>query len=123
MDINVNEVVFEGGEYSPGIMTQFLGSGYFVNNSLQMDRFLDEDRTIDLEKLELGISLAIYKLENSEKIEEPIKVFLGNMDRYFLHRGIQSHEIDRIIEESSFILGYCKAIADEISTREVIISY
>jgi len=123
MNINVNEVIFEGGEYSPDIMTQFLGSGYFVDNSLKIDRFLDTDKTIDLEKLELGISIAISHLENSEKIEEPIKVFLGNMDRYFLHRGIQSHETDRIIEESSFILGFCKAIADEVSTKEVLISY
>ena len=123
MDINVNEVVFEGGEYSPDIMTQFLGSGYFVNNSLQMDRFLDTDKTIDLEKLELGITLAIKYLEIPEKIESPIKVFLRNMDRYFQLRGIQPDELDRLIEESSFILGYCKAIADEVSTKEIIISY
>lgn len=124
MDINVNEIVFEGGPPNQDIKTQFLSSGYFENNSLYMDRFLAEDKTIDLEKLTLAIQLMMEYLEFSEKFESPIHIFIRNMSLYFERRGIKFHEMDRIIEESSFILGYCKAcIEQETLTKKVIILY
>jgi len=96
------------------LLKEFLGSGYFENSILMIDRFLLPDRTIDLEKLELGIILAIEYLEFSVKSENPIYVFLGNMESYFGVRNIDPDtEIERVIEESTFILGFCQSIADE----------
>lgn len=113
METKLNEVIFEGGNDSDVIGEQFLSSGYLVDSTLMMDRFLDRDKTIDLEKLELAIMLTVEHLENSIKIENPIYVFLGNMDVYFKIRGITSDNLDRILEESSFILGFCSSVADE----------
>ncbi len=103
------------------VMWEFLDSGYLFDNHLYMDRFLGEDLTIDLEKLELGISLTVEYLEFSVKFKNPIYVFLGNMDRYFLRRGIKVTDLDRVIEESSFILGFCQAMFDEESKEKQFI--
>lgn len=127
MDIEVTELVFEcesGVLSSPDLMTQFLDSGYFVSNILQMDRFLDSDKTINLEKLELGIILAVKHLEISDEFNSPIHVFLGNMGRYFELRCVSVQNIEQITEEASFILGYCKSIVQEESlSKEIIIQY
>lgn len=105
--------------YEP--MKQFIHSGYFLRNALQIDRFLDEDKTIDLEKLELAIILLIEYLEYFNKTKEPIYVFLGGMGTYFQVRGISINDIERIIEESSFVLGFCDAIAKENAIDHVVI--
>lgn len=125
----MNEIVFEAehlelSEHSKDITQQFLESGYFENSTLKMDRFLDADKTIDLEKLELAIILAIGHLEKSVKIENAIYVFLGNMGEYFTRRGIDLKDIEQITEECSFILGFCQAIADEESNdKEVFVLF
>lgn len=121
MDINVNHVVFEPNQTAlhgfyrnkelPDIMTQLLESGYFVDNTLNMDRFLLEDKTIDLEKLELAISLAITYLENFDKNKNRIYINLGNIEQYFDRRGNKARE--NASEELQFILGFCQSVANE----------
>ena len=113
METKLNEIVFEDGNNSNDIREQFLSSGYLVNNTLMMDRFLDVDRTIDLEKLELAIMLTVEHLENSIKYSEPIYMNLGNMEAYFKARSIPSTNLEQIVEESSFILGFCSSVAEE----------
>jgi len=100
------------------IMLEFLQSGYFFDRTLNIDRFLDVDSTIDLEKLELALTLISEYLEFSVKSKEPIYVFLGNMNSYFLRRGISDKDLDRVIEESSFILGFCQSIIDNESDNK-----
>lgn len=87
-----------------------------------MDKFLDSDNTIDLEKFELAIILLIEYLEKSVKFENAIYVFLGNMAEYIRVRKLT--DIDKIIEECSFILGFSQAIADENKIdRDVIVRF
>jgi hypothetical protein len=109
---NVRVIIFEGGNNSTDILEQFLSSSYYENNQLNINRFLDEDRTIDLEKLELAIILLIEHLEKSVKINFPIYVNLGNMNEYVVARGIED-DIEKITEESKFIIGFCQSIATE----------
>jgi hypothetical protein len=109
---NIRVIIFEGGNDSLDILEQFLSSDYYENNQLNMNRFLDDDRTINLEKLELALVLLIDHLEKSVKIDLPIYVNLGNMNEYTIARGIEN-DMDKIIEESTFILGFCQAIATE----------
>lgn len=139
MDIFANEIIFETEDNFPKtniiipkaipeihkeIMKEFLESGYFLNNGLCVNKFLDDDLTIDLEKLELAIILSVEYLEFSVKSKKPIYVFLRNMKQYFTHRGIGLSNIEQITEESSFILGFCQSIADSESiNRKVIIQY
>lgn len=115
----MEEIIFENSNNSPDIMEQFLSSDYFLHNELNIVRFLDEDNTIDLEKLELAVILAISYLENSVKIYEPIYINIGNMEEYIDKRKLDS--IERITEESSFILGFCQAIADENKINQNVI--
>lgn len=133
METIINEIVFEKSDKSPKTetilpkelsyepMVQFVQSGYFINNTLQMDRFLDSDKTIDLEKLELAIILLIEYLEFFSKSDEPIYIFLGGMDIYFDTRGIGIKNIERVTEESSFILGFCNSIAQENALEHAVV--
>lgn len=131
MDTNEREVIFEPDFLDAvyerpvkhdSIMSEFLYSNYFLDNYLDMNRFLDQDKIIDLEKLELAIILLIDHLENSVKIEDAIYINLGNMKKYFEVRNVT--DIDKVIEESSFILGFCSSIADEYKIdRDVVVIF
>ena len=103
------------------IMKEFLESGYFFDRGLYIDRFLDSDRTIDLEKLELALVLIVEYMEISVKSKKPIYVFLRNMQGYLDKRGIKLDNIERITEESSFILGFCQSIIDNESDNKKFI--
>lgn len=134
-----NEIIFESLDNFPktevfipdkvleihkDIMKEFLESGYFFDNGLYIDRFLDKDRTIDLEKLDLAIVLLIEYLEISVKSKKSIYVFLRNMRGYLEKRGIRLDNIEQIIEESSFILGFCQSVADnESDNKEFIFQF
>lgn len=136
MDLFANEVIFESLDNLPKtevyipkavieihrkIMKEFLESGYFFDRGLYIDRFLDTDKTIDLEKLELAIVLIVEYLEISVKFKKPIYVFLRNMKGYLDKRGIRDDNIEQIIEESSFILGFCQSVADNESKNKKFI--
>lgn len=122
MDNKVSEVIFEGGNNSDDILDQFLSSNYYKDNTLDIVRFLDSDRTIDLEKLELAIILLIEHLEKSIKIGNRIYVNIGNMGEYIAIRELE--DIDRIIEECSFIIGFSQSIATENQLdNEIIVRF
>src|SRR5689334_21066937 len=120
MDTNLDEVAISREQ----LIENLIKSDSYEMGGLCIDKFLDEDMTIDLEKLELAISLLIEYLEISVKSENPIYVILRNMDLYFMRRKLSPEKLDQIIEESSFILGFCQSIADEESlSKKVIIKF
>lgn len=122
MENKIIDVLFEGGNNSDDILEQLLTSNHYFDNGLDISKFLDKDNTIDLEKLELAIILLIDHLENSVKFENPIYMNLGNMSEYVERRGLI--DLDNIIEESRFILGFSQAIADENKIdRDVIVRF
>lgn len=135
MEINLHNIVFEQQDDFPKsdvvlpkdidvereyIMRQFLQSGYFFDETLYIDKFLREDKSIDIEKLELAISLAVEYLEFSSKFKNPIYVKLEGMGRYIQSRGIEGNP-KKIYEESGFISGFCQAVADEESKHKKFI--
>jgi hypothetical protein len=122
MENKVTEMLFDGGNDSDDILEQLLTSNHYYDNGLNISKFLDEDNTIDIEKLELAIILLIQHLEKSVKFENPIYVNLGNMSEYVERRGLI--DLNDIIEDSSFILGFSQAIADENKIyRDVIVRF
>lgn len=122
MESKFTDIVFEGGNDSEDILEQLLTSNHYYDNGLDISKFLDIDNTIDLEKLELAIILLIDYLEKSVKFESPIYINLGNMKDYIEMRKLI--DIDNIIEESSFILGFSQAIADENKIdRDIIVRF
>lgn len=123
MDSKVNELIFENSNGSDDILEQFLSSDCRTDNQINMDKFLDEDKTIDVEKLELAIILMIDYLENSIKNSEPIYINLGGMHEYVRARNL-GNNIERIMEESSFILGFCQSVANENKLdRDIIVRF
>lgn len=124
MDEVINELIFENSNGSQDVMEQFLSSYYYQDNCLMIDKFLDkEDNTLDLEKLELAIILLIEHLEIFIKDSEPIYINIGNMETYVQMRNIVNN-LERIAEESSFILGYSQSIADENKiNRDIIVRF
>lgn len=113
METNFNEVLYSSDE----LFAQFNADKLIDEKTINIGSFLDVDRTINLEKLELAISLLISYLEKSVKSENPIYVYLGDMDTYFNARNININNIERITEEAQFIIGFCQAIADEESVE------
>jgi hypothetical protein len=104
------------------LFLQFCEDGIIENNTINADKFLDSDITIDLEKLELAIIMLINNLEKSGKVESPIYINIGNMEEYVAIRGLT--DLDKIIEESAFIIGFCQAIATENEIdKEVIVRF
>lgn len=122
MESKVYDIIFDGGDKTEDILQQLLTSDYCEGNTLNIDKFLDSDRTIDLERLELAIILLIGHLEKSIKIGMPIYINIGNMEEYVEARRLK--DMDRIIEESSFILGFSQSIASENEIdREVTVRF
>jgi hypothetical protein len=103
---------------------EYLDSHMIDHDGIYIDKYLNEDRTIDLEKLSLGIAILISAHEFSEKSKRPIKLFIKNIKQYFEARKVPVDNLQRITEESHFILGFCQASADEDRTnREVIVMF
>jgi hypothetical protein len=71
-------------------------------------KFLRDDLSINLELIEFAITSIV---QDGADI-----VYLYNIEDYYKLRGIQLDERRRK-EESGFILGFCRAIANEISQR------
>lgn len=137
MDVNVNEIVFEPSELKESVgipetttsertplIVQLLNSDYVSNNGLVISKFLDaNDKTIDLEKLELAISLMAEFLLSMDDSNQVQILYLRGMDEYFRIRNIDGTMIDRVIEESSFIMGFCRAILIEEAGDRMMVSY
>lgn len=135
MDVSINNVVFEPDDELPKtnillpdieedrkeIMLQLLQSGCFFDNTFDVSRFLLPDRTIDIEKLELAVILAVEYLEFSVKSKTSIYIYLNNFDAYFKIRGLDLNNVKRATEERNFIKGFCQAVADENCTDRTFI--
>lgn len=96
--------------------------------SLDISKFLNDDKTINLELLELAVRLSIRFLdgvldansfptdaikEMSEKCRQVGLGIMGLAD-YYLERGI-AYGSEKALEELSFIMGFIKSVADDES--------
>lgn len=130
METNVNYKVFEGKGFPVDeallgnittahkeLVIELMESGYYIDG-LDIPRFLREDLSINLEKLELATSIAVIALEaNSPDADVTLK--LRNLDEYYTLRGIKGNAAKER-EERTFILGYVSAVASEASVRDTL---
>lgn len=95
----------DSGVFAPDLKQPKYGDLYFPS-------FLNGDKTINLERLELALILSVRLMdklvqENSEKLT----VFLSGFNKYFDDRGIRNNS-DRRREELSFAQGFAKAVVE-----------
>lgn len=131
MDTNINYKVFEGDGFfvdvnlldglnheERQVWIEAMNSGHYANG-IDVSKFLREDLSINLEKLELATTLAVKALEfNSPK--EDITLNLINLQKYYDIRGITGNEKQER-EERTFLLGFVSAIASEASVRDTLV--
>lgn len=130
MDTNLNYKVFEGDGFpveeplldglnyeQRQLSTEMQKSGHY-NNGLWVDKFLREDLSINLEKLELAVTLIVTSLESNAG-DTDITLELRGLDRYYERRGIVGDaKAER--EERMFLIGFISTIAGEASTRDTL---
>lgn len=130
MDTNLEFLVFEGEggaideklldnltvEDSKLVKEMMVSSHY--NDGIVIPRFLREDLTINLEKLELAVSLAVKALEANSSTD--ITLNLVGLQEYFFLRGILGDD-EKERQERTFILGFVSAIASEASLRDTLV--
>lgn len=128
--VNVNDVVFisEGfpvetrllnniTEEKRKLVRQMMESGHYIDG-LDVSRFLNEDLSINLEKLELAVILAVTALEANSP-DDDVTLKLRNLDEYYNLRGIKGMEKNER-EERTFLLGFISSIASETSTKDTL---
>ena len=129
MESSIKFLVFEGegGEVDPNLLEnitfeqrqlveEMMRSGYY-QDGIWINKYLEQDLTINLEKLELAVNLAVLALEANS--EEDITLKLRGLDQYYKFRGIEGNEKQQR-EERTFILGFASSIAAEASERDTL---
>ncbi len=131
MDTKVNTKVFYGDGYEVDesllsnithekreLLKEMMVSGHY-SDGINIHKFLDDDYTINLEKLELAVTLAVTALEANSP-DEDVTLKLRNLNFYYKTRGIEGIEAKER-EERTFILGFVSSIASEASTRDTLV--
>lgn len=99
------------------LLREMMYTGHY-QDGLDISRFLREDSTINLEKLELATILAVTSLEANS--EDDATLNLRGLDKYYIIRNIAG-DSKKEREERTFILGFVSAIASEASKRDTLV--
>lgn len=121
---NLPEIEMDGSidkEYRP-LIEEMIWGGFLQDNALYIHKFLRPDLSINLEKLELAVSLAIKYLDSKTPFDDPIFLFIGGIEKYYELRGIQDKPKNKK-EEYYFIRGFMQAIADNECYKMVAVEY
>ena len=87
------------------------------SDGIYIPKFLREDLSINLEKLEFAVTLSVIMLESSS--EEDVTLKLRGLSEYYLIRGILGNEKQERTERT-FILGFVTSVAAEASERDTL---
>ncbi len=131
MDTRVKYKVFEGEgfpsdesllenitEEERQLFRDAMESGHYIDG-IDVSRFLNTDLTINLEKLEFAVTLAVTALEaNSPK--EDVTLKLRNLEEYYSLRGISGEEKQER-EERTFLLTFISSVASNVSVRDTLV--
>lgn len=129
VDTNINYAVFGDGLESPDeslllniteerrqLAREMMKSGHY-QDGIYIPKFLRDDLSINLEKLELAVTLSVQMLEANR--DEDITLNLKGLKEYYLIRGILGNaEQERT--ERTFILGFVTSVAAETSLRDTL---
>lgn len=129
IDTSINYVVFEPGDYpvDESLLNNLttlqinqakamMSSGTYLDG-LYVWRFLNTDLTINLEKLEFAVTLAVNMLEANS--EDDVTLRLRGLEDYYKVRGIAGNP-QREREERTFLLGFITSVASEASKRDTL---
>ncbi len=126
MESRVSDIVFEpedGGEYSPDIGNQLYRSGYVDGwSTIRIQRFLKPDLSINLEKLELAVTLLVAHLRDNQNFDEPLSLNISGFKEYCEIRNI-SENFSQKKEEFYFIRGFIQAIAENETLKPVTVDF
>ncbi len=117
-DFPVEEGLLDGlTENQRNLAREMMQSGHYVGG-IYIPAFLDREKTIQLEKLELAVTLAVKMLESSSK--EDATLLLRGLDDYYIQRGIKGNaKLER--QERTFVLGFISSVASEASERDTLV--
>lgn len=91
-------------------------AGYY-QDGIFVDKFVREDLSINLERLEFAVTLSIIMLEANS--DDDVTIKLRGLDKYYETRGIAGMKI-REREERTFLLGFITSVASEASKKDTL---
>jgi hypothetical protein len=95
---------------------------YCYSSYLDISKFLRPDLSINLELLEIAISLLVEFLTVYLDYDTPISIGIRGIDKYYELRGIIDNEKQKK-EEYYFIRGFIKSFAQTETNRKVNVEY
>lgn len=95
---------------------EMMKSGHY-QDGIYIPKFLRDDLSINLEKLEFAVTLSMIMLEANS--EEDVTLQLKGLKEYYLIRGILGDEKQERTERT-FILGFVTSVAAEASDRDTL---
>ena len=129
VETNIKTSVFGDGAFQPDeslleniteeqrqLARSMMTSGHY-NDGIYLPKFLRDDLAINLEKLELAVTLSMIMLEANS--EDDVTLKLKGLQEYYLIRGIFGNEQQERTERT-FILGFISSIASEASKRDTL---
>ena len=99
------------------LLKSIMESGHYTKTGLDMSRFLRDDLSIDLDKLELAVATLVHSMEIN--LEDDATISVCGMKEYYSFRGITGNE-QQCKEEKSFILMFISRVAMNESIRDTI---
>lgn len=136
MDTNVNQPVFEydpeehvfevPDEYSWALEFNFLKEmfwgGYFDGDAIHIYKFLRDDLSLNLEKLELAVYNAVDYLQGVVPFDDPITLYIQGLPQYYQLRGIS--ELPKNKKEEYYVIrGIVHAVANQESVKPIKVEY
>lgn len=99
------------------LLKSIMESGHYTKTGLDMSKFLRDDLSIDLDKLELATATLVHSMEIN--LEDDATIAICGMKDYYSLRGIIDNE-SQCKEEKSFILMFISRVAMNESIRDTI---
>ena len=96
--------------------------GYFNRESLDISKFLREDLSINLERLEIAVSLIVEYLEAVTPFDDVLRLWISGIDKYYFLRNITDKPHNQK-EEFYFIRHFIQAVADNESVKSIKVEY
>jgi hypothetical protein len=97
------------------LLKSIMVSGHYTETGLNMSKFLRDDLSIDLDKLELAVATLVHAMEIN--LEDDATLNVTGMTEYYSLRNITGNE-KQCKEEKNFILTFISRVAMNESIRD-----
>lgn len=114
-EVEESEVIQDDLEF---LKPMFWG-GYFDGKTIYIDKFLREDLSINLEKLELAVIVATNYREIVTSFDDPVCLYIDGLQTYYELRGIT--EMPKNMREEYYVIrGIIDAVANHVALKPPI---